>query len=338
MINKNKETVGSLQIKLELSKKSRIMKKDGSVKPDINLPFEEFILDCYLNTYPCSYGKYIEEKIIHDIKKSKSYVKSLPAKENKGDFEVYHPISFTYENVWVYLYNEVVKKFSYEVKTTFLNKKDMYSIRNIKPYQDINGGYILCLIDCDNNFKEEIYVINSFDFVNSFKMTHMDGTADKHSEDGFKNLGLSFSKNSDVHTKLKHLSKMNGTSLSDLKEYINNITKKLHNDLLNCEQFINYEVEYEEFYHLEANYDELIDKTIEIQKNILNIEHFLKSVDDAMSELNHKYNRIKTTYYNGRAPRTMFFKITGLDNHKEYFKMFYYDYQDELLKQLKMNK
>jgi hypothetical protein len=61
MINKNNETLESLQIKLELAKKLRTTKKNGSTIPDLDLPFNEFILECYLHSYPCSYGKYIEQ-------------------------------------------------------------------------------------------------------------------------------------------------------------------------------------------------------------------------------------------------------------------------------------
>ena len=364
MKNKNTETIESLSVKLELSKKLRTAKKNGSTIPDLDLPFNEFILECYLHSYPCSYGKYVERKFIHDTNKTKSYVKELPPKMNKGDFELYHPTYFYHENMGVYFYD--IEKFSFEVKTSFLGKDNGYAVRNIKPYQEINGGYIICLIDCDNDFKEEIYVVDFADLKKSFTLTHMDGTADNHSEDGFKNLGLSFKKDSYTHFSLERLSKMSGTSFNDFKEYMNKISEKIHNDLINGEQSKNYKIEYEEYHYLDASHQilfeknlqienkggeindkdreiinkhrEILDKYREIRKNILNRDHYMESVNNVMVKLNHKYDRIKSTYYNHRGPYTMFFEMIGLNKQREYFETFYSDYQDELITQLKLNK
>jgi hypothetical protein len=364
MINKNNETLESLQIKLELAKKLRTTKKNGSTIPDLDLPFNEFILECYLHSYPCSYGKYIEQKFIHDINKTKSYVNELSPKMNKGDFELDRPTYFYHEGMPVYYYNK--EKFSFELKTSFLGKDDGYSVRNIKPYQEINGGYVICLVDCDNDFKEEIYVVDFADLKKSFTLTHMDGTADKHSEDGFKNLGLSFKKDSYTHMLLDRLSKMSGTSFNDFKEYVNKISEKIHNDFINSEQFKNYKIVHEEFYYLAASHQilfekdreisyrggeitdkdreiinehkQIIDKQREIEKNILNKDHYMESVNNVMVKLSHKYDRIKSTHYNHRGPYTMFFEMIGLNKHREYFDRFYSDYQDELITQLKLNK
>ena len=65
MKNKNTETIGSLiekksyQVKLNKAKIKYSENQKYVVSSNIDIPFEEFVIDCYLNHNPGSYGKYI---------------------------------------------------------------------------------------------------------------------------------------------------------------------------------------------------------------------------------------------------------------------------------------
>jgi hypothetical protein len=179
------------------------------VSSNINIPFKEFLIDSYLNHAPASYGKYIQEKIMYDCNIIGLEISGVPTKINKGDYKM--------------SINMGLIKYWFELKTSFLNKNGGYSLRNIRPYQSINGGYIICFIDCLNNFSEEIYIVDYKFLKDNFSMTHMNGTKDKHKKNGFKNFSSTIMKDSIKHDLLKKSSKLKGNKIEDLFNFLSDI-------------------------------------------------------------------------------------------------------------------
>ena len=214
-----------MKTKLELA----IERFQNSKNNDVpyHLPFNDFILECYLGYPPSAYGKYLEKKIIQEVGR----LLEIPESENRGDCEIRVYASrgnllmddgkvFTYtHNHW----SQYSRRKSFEIKITFLGKNNHYVLRNLRPYQNIDGGYIICLIDCANNFVPTFYIVD-FDVIQQYMtLSHMNGSKSVHKTSNFENYGCSFEKYSVEHHLLRINNKMNGNSLEDLKTYINEL-------------------------------------------------------------------------------------------------------------------
>jgi len=70
--------------KLQMAKKRFNTK---NLEPDYRVDFNEFILNCFLEHSPSSYGKYLQKKIIMEIEKFG--VLEIPEKLNQGDCKLY---------------------------------------------------------------------------------------------------------------------------------------------------------------------------------------------------------------------------------------------------------
>ena len=198
-----------LQIKINEGINKYLENKRYVVSSNIDIPFKEFLIDSYLNHAPASYGKYIQEKIMYDFNVMGLEMKPSPTKDNKGDYKM--SIKTGLIEYW------------FELKSSYLNKNGGYSIRNIRPYQSINGGYIICFIDCLNNFSEEIYIVDYKFLKDNFNMSHMNGTKDKHKKNGFKNFSATIIKDSIKHDLLKKSSKLKGNKIEDLYKFLSDI-------------------------------------------------------------------------------------------------------------------
>ena len=193
-----------MKTKLELA----IERFQNSKNNDVpyHLPFNDFILECYLGYPPSAYGKYLEKKIIQEVGR----LLEIPESENRGDCEI---------RVYASRGNLLMD----DGKVTFLGKNNHYVLRNLRPYQNIDGGYIICLIDCANNFVPTFYIVD-FDVIQQYMtLSHMNGSKSVHKTSNFENYGCSFEKYSVEHHLLRINNKMNGNSLEDLKTYINEL-------------------------------------------------------------------------------------------------------------------
>lgn len=205
-----------------------------------HLPFNDFILECYLGYPPSAYGKYLEKRIIQEVDR----LLSIPESENRGDCEIRVNASrgnllMDDGKVFVYTHKHWSKfnrSKSFEIKITFLGKNNHYVIRNIRPYQIIDGGYIICLIDCENNFIPEFYIVD-FDVIQQYMtLSHMNGSKSVHQDSNFENYGCTFEKYSVHHHLLRMNNKMGGDSLEDLKTYIGELWKSEADCLLESMQ------------------------------------------------------------------------------------------------------
>ncbi len=135
---------------LQEAKDKRISRK----KIDYNVNLYEFICQCYVKLNPNSYGKYMEDA----ISKLLQAYKMSPSDE-LGDIT----IGGKY----------------YEIKTSYLGQSgDTYTITHIRQWQKFNY-YLLCFIDCDNDFTPHFYVLNK-NFMDMIKVDNMNGTSNSN--------------------------------------------------------------------------------------------------------------------------------------------------------------
>lgn len=217
-------------------------KNKNNLSLNYKVPIDEFILDCYLNCDPSSYGSYIQKKVELDCINNKIDIVSISPKENRGDFEILTRYSYDYNSDFEF--EEVpdydIPVVNFEFKSSFLGKTNGYTIRNIRPYQKIYGGYVICLIDCQDDFRKEFHLVSYETLSVIFNMTHMNGISSQHNGDGFKNYGVSFRKNSDEHKSLKRHSKLNGSTIEDLMSYLKTAQLNLRESIMNSPEVIKY--------------------------------------------------------------------------------------------------
>jgi hypothetical protein len=172
-----------------------LAKKKYEQSNDVNfsLNFIDFVADCYVRLKPCSYGCRIQKKITDDFG-----LKSVPAKENRGDFTLGDKYG--------------------EIKTSFLDKGYSYNLTHLRFWQKFNY-YLLCFIDCEDNFKPEFYLLDKY-VLNQFKLTPMNGTRESNGENNNIELRITIKKNSDSHYTLKKYNKLNGNTFNDLMNYV----------------------------------------------------------------------------------------------------------------------
>ena len=175
---------------LQLAKEKRNASKDV----DYTLPLIQFLSWCYLNLTPGSYGLQLQKYICHLKLKLKEMDKTL----GLGDF--------------------VFSSTSGEFKTTFLSKDNKYSFTHLRQWQQYKF-YMLCLIDCDNDFNPEFYLITKED-MGKFKLGYMNGTSEENKNQKNREQRLSIKKGSVYHKRLKEFNLLNDTSYNGLVKYV----------------------------------------------------------------------------------------------------------------------
>ena len=116
--------------------KNKQKKRNIITDADLKLKMSEFILKIYDVCTPNKYGNVFPEKIIHDVGPR---LKKMSPKLDRGDLHINY------------------KKF-FEVKISYKNIGEKYSITNIRDWQDLNY-FILCFVD--ENFKPKYYCIEN---------------------------------------------------------------------------------------------------------------------------------------------------------------------------------
>ena len=226
-------------------------------KPHYVVDFSEFILDCYLDYCPSSYGNHLENRIIMEIEKFG--VSGVPKKLNQGDCKLQFNPKDVYESTLIEsaetgchsrFYHPDLLKFAlslnYEIKCSYLGNTGSYSIRNIKTYQNIDGGYIICFIDCENDFIPEFYLVDFSVLERHFTMSHMNGVSSEHKGGVFKNMSVTIAKGSDNHYVLKYNNKLDGTKLEDLISYFDKKSSEMAIQFYQNEEYQSELAEYRE--------------------------------------------------------------------------------------------
>jgi len=207
---------------------------------DYEKPIKDFILKLFLNCDPASYGKQYGNKLIHDLKKIfDDDVSSVADNLDKGDLMINH-----YPNR-----NDTTKKSKYfEIKISFLGKSSCYTLRNLRPYQDLDG-FIVTLVDCKNEFKEEVYLLSKEDLFQNIglHLTPMNGTKtrnDKNVEIGY---GVTIKKNSKEHKMLGTYNKLKGNKYKDLEDYMRRLNSKTDDKQKNDKTILKFKINNKEY-------------------------------------------------------------------------------------------
>lgn len=327
---------------LELAK-DRFERNKYNSDLDYDKSFREFVIDCYLNYGPSSYGVYIQKKILLTLQSNKINIDSICQKENRGDFR----LNLNFQHVLKISGNDIFPSMSYglfnsrkhfEFKSSYLGKNGGYTIRNIRPYQDIDGGYLLCFIDCENDFKEEFYLVDYEVIENIFNLSHMNGVSTQHKKGGFVNYGASFYKNSFEHFRLGLYSKLDGKDLNAVISYFNKLendfvdvckTSELYNEDNNHDDRKRTHIQ--EYFH-NAKTSEYLDSFI----NIKGPKDYSLVNSRVIEKLKEKYDRLVSSYEDPRAKLHQVFVIRGTKNVIEYFKPLFVDYMSEFISESKL--
>jgi len=316
-----------------------------------DLSLNEFIMYCYLHCDPSSYGKFIMGRLLMEVKKSVKSVSGVSDKIDRGDFSLSYPYNDFVEmdvngEQVNYLLNSPYKKFEsfYEGKVSFLGKNGNYQIRNIRPYQNINGGFLICLVDCENNFNVEYYVINSQMLRDTFSLSHMNGSKKHHEDSSFNNMGTGFFKGSKQHLQMRALSKLNGTSFNSLVNYLIKTNNKLKSNFNQTEEyktFYNKNLYFKDYFTISDRVLKCKDYEIMSSNSDIILKEFLNrhnkkyyglagvSVYLAKSENVVTGIKIKAEFYNMPSVHKSFEKV--FDNFFEDMGKFYSELTEDMI-------
>jgi hypothetical protein len=156
---------------------------------------KEFICECYVKLNPCSYGNRVAEKIRLSLN-----VNSVNQRDEKGDM--------SWNNIF------------YEQKVSYLsNVNNSWSLTHLRPWQKFNY-YIFCLVDCEDNFEPNFYVIDKVS-INRFNLSAMNGTASSNHNNSHIELRTNIAKESEAHRILKRMNLLEDTTYNSLKNFVN---------------------------------------------------------------------------------------------------------------------
>lgn len=323
--------------------KDRFKRNKYDCDLDYDKSFRDFIIDCYLNYGPSTYGVYIQKKILLTLQSNKINVDSICQRKNRGDFRFnlnfHHVLEITGSDIFPNIkYGLFQSNKFYETKSSYLGKSGGYTIRNIRPYQDIDGGYLLCLIDCENDFKEEFYLIDYGDIERIFNLSHMNGVSSQHKEGGFVNYGASFYKNSIEHFGLELYSKLDGKDLNAVISYFH---KMKHDFVDACKSSELYNEDNNHDNRLRSHVQEYFQggKTPEYLDSFINIKgpkDYSLVNSRVIEKLKEKYDRLICSYEDPRAKLHQVFVIRGTKNVMEYAKLLFVDYMSEFIYESKL--
>jgi len=172
-----------------------MLKATESKEVNYNRQMTPFVAECYLKLSSGARGSHIETKILSDLKLKRTDRKLL-----SGDFKS--------------------NSNNFEIKTSYMNTDSkMFNIVHIRPWHDIDY-YVICLIDCDENFKQDFYVVPK-NIVNvELDATYMNGTREDNEKNIYSELRTSFKKNSSKHNILKENNVLDDTTYESMVKFV----------------------------------------------------------------------------------------------------------------------
>lgn len=200
--------------------KAKQKRKGKNILPEgaLELPIYEFILENYNACDPSSCGNNIQKKIISD---NSHILNKVSGKDNIGDFNIQYPNPMILViNGWIQKWNidNCIVSHFFEAKSSYSNPFNICGIKNIRFYQDVNL-YVICLVDCENDFKEHFFVVSKQNLMNNFTISQMFGT--KEVNLGNKNLTHSISFNvNDGISKLSKINILKNSSFDELNLFL----------------------------------------------------------------------------------------------------------------------
>ena len=163
-----------------------------------DISFNEFVMASFAHCEPNSRGCKFVTKLIND---SEGHIKKVSAKLKMGDVK----IGNTYN----------------EVKNPYLCRESKsFRITNIRPWQDFTN-FIICLVDCEDNFKAHFFVIRKNDLLSHSLVNlinqHPDADSDKYNTK--RNMVIQMEKNDMLHV-LNSVTLLRGTTYEDFVDYV----------------------------------------------------------------------------------------------------------------------
>ena len=149
---------------------------------EYRLPITEFLMELYLKCTPASYGKKFPLKLLGDCQRHDIYVRDIPDNENCGDIRICYPMIDGSSAGWFdcgagSATLDEISEYRIEIKTSYLTKNNIYNIKGIRLYQDFDF-YLLCFIDCKDNFRPRFACIEKdvLQESDSITLTPLSGT------------------------------------------------------------------------------------------------------------------------------------------------------------------
>jgi len=174
-------------------------KRNSDRTMDYSLDLNDFICQAYVNLAPNAYGSHIEEYIRMRLDAIK-----ILASQDMGDFMV-------------------TRKY-FEVKASYLTQNnDSFNITHIRQWQNFDY-YLLCFVDCDDNFTPHFYVIHK-DIVNGIKLNFMNGTPKANIDNTNIEMRATLKRNSDGSKLVSKNNLLKDTTFESLQEFISDIRK-----------------------------------------------------------------------------------------------------------------
>jgi hypothetical protein len=202
---------------LEVAQTKYVKTKEGVT--NFSKDFKTFLLECYIHLTPASYGYQIQNRVLKSLKKIE--VKS--SKKNCADFSIgnwklllcnqylaqvmkfyEHNKYFMddrtispFRNVLLDILNKLHDKYflNGEVKVSYLNKKGIYTLRNLRPYQNYSH-YLIVFIDCEDSFNYKMSLVSKDIISDTLHLSDMHGVKDVNIDVTNKHLGGVVKKNS----------------------------------------------------------------------------------------------------------------------------------------------
>ena len=158
--------------------------------------FRYFIIDCYINLTPQSYGGKINKRIIKEIN-----ALSVSPRLDKGD-------CITKNGKFI------------EIKASFLSTTETWNFIQIRPHQKIDY-YIFLIIDNINSFTEKLIIIDEND-ITKFKLHSIHGTKTSNVDNKNIEYKITIRRDSDEYRLLLNTNLLKDNSVEGLKEFFNN--------------------------------------------------------------------------------------------------------------------
>jgi hypothetical protein len=203
---------------------------------------EDFIMRIYNQCDPSTYGKKFVKKILKDHRgneRNKMKLYSVFDKSDIGDMALCYPEADYFSGIYydprtryfrrLDYKTEVVKKW-FEVKISYLGRdNDIFTIRNVRPYQDFDY-FLLCFVDCKDNFKPKFIMVKKYVIADNpfnITLTPMNGTKNANKDNKDIGYGTTIKKGSWRESYLLSKNLLGGTSYSDVTEFFNKEFNKL---------------------------------------------------------------------------------------------------------------
>lgn len=183
------------------SAQKRYELRRGGLTPPQSGPLNQFYAYCHQFMNPNEYGAHSERRIMNDLGLERC-TRNIDAKAYTGR------------------YNKEVKV---EIKTSYKGLNGLYSVRNLRLWQDVNF-YLLCLIDPDNNYEPRFMLLTKEDMYYRLRLNRMNSdnvTKEASSINTIEKVGMGAQINEEKVNKLMKHNFLRGDSFEDVKRFFN---------------------------------------------------------------------------------------------------------------------